>query len=61
MVSLENKMVVAQNCIEYEPKNYIRIINHSSISESCDDCANYIDGKCNRKLFDEIHEIVKTN
>lgn len=61
MVSLEDKILVAQNCREYEPKNYVKIINNSYISGSCDDCENYIDGVCNKKLFQEIESIVKIN
>lgn len=61
MVSLQNKVLVAQNCIEYESKSYIKIINMSSICEGCSDCVNYINGKCSKELFEEIEQIIKMN
>ncbi len=61
MVSLQDKMLVAENCIEYETKNYIRIINMSSICGSCNDCVNYINDVCTKKLFEEIKQIVMKN
>ncbi|NMM64113.1 hypothetical protein HBE96_15840 [Clostridium sp. P21] len=61
MVSLEDKMLVAQNCTEYETKDHIKILNMSYMSENCNYCINYKDGACSKNLFEKIDEVVKIN
>ncbi len=61
MISNELKMVVAQNCTEYESKYLISLLSMSNFSGSCDSCQNYMKGKCTRELFDDIMGIIKRN
>lgn len=61
MISNEVKMVVAQNCNEYESKYLISLISMSNFSGSCDSCISYMKGKCSKELFDEIMEIIRRN
>lgn len=53
------KMLVAENCIEYTPKDFTTSM--SFISQGCNSCINYIEGKCNRELFEEIKESISIN
>jgi len=59
MSSICEKMLVAENCMEYTPKNFT--VNMSFISQGCSSCVSYIDGKCNRELFDEIKASITMN
>lgn len=59
MSSIHEKMLVAENCIEYEPKSFT--INMSFISQGCSSCVSYIDGKCDRELFECIKENISMN
>ncbi|AKA71187.1 hypothetical protein [Clostridium scatologenes] len=61
MISLEDKMLVAQNCEEYEPKDYVNITNMSYMSQNCNYCINYNNGTCDKKLFDKIDKMIKVN
>ncbi|HBC96557.1 MAG TPA: hypothetical protein DC034_07150 [Clostridium sp.] len=61
MISIQNKMVVAENCKEYRPKNDVMGLEVSYISNSCNDCVNFVDEQCSKKLFDEIEKIVNMN
>ncbi|AYD39082.1 hypothetical protein D4Z93_00250 [Clostridium fermenticellae] len=59
MLSFQDKMLVAQNCSEYEGYNIFS--NISSISPNCDYCVNFKNGMCSKKLFNEIDGIIKLN
>jgi hypothetical protein len=59
MSSIREKMLVAENCIEYEPKSFT--INMSFISQGCSSCISYIDGKCDRELFEGIRKSINMN
>jgi D-arabinose 1-dehydrogenase-like Zn-dependent alcohol dehydrogenase len=61
MISLEDKMLVAENCIEYKPKKYIVSLSMSSICTNCDYCENYKNNICSKGLFEKIDEMVKIN
>ncbi|MCY6485921.1 hypothetical protein OW763_16555 [Clostridium aestuarii] len=61
MVSNEMKMVIAQNCQEYEAKYGISMLSMGTLSESCNNCKNFIKGKCTKGLFDEIMETIRRN
>lgn len=55
------KMIIAQNCFEYEPKYIISLLSMGVLSESCNNCQNYIKGNCNKGLIDEIMETINRN
>jgi hypothetical protein len=59
MASVQQKMLVAENCTEYEPKNFTTAI--SFISRGCNSCISYISGKCNKELFEVIEEKIRLN
>lgn len=61
MFSNVTNMRVAQNCMEYSAKSIISLLSVSVLSESCDNCQNYIKGKCTKGLFYEIMEIINRN
>lgn len=61
MISNSSKMIAAQNCLDYAPKYIISLLSVASLSESCNNCQNYIKGKCTKGLFDEIMETIKRN
>lgn len=61
MNSNNGKMVVAQNCLEYYPKYIISLLSMSALSESCNNCQNYIKGDCTKGLFNEIMETINRN
>ncbi|AYF53979.1 hypothetical protein G8S49_13135 [Clostridium botulinum C] len=61
MISSSMKMIVAQNCIEYNPKYTIALLSMVSSSESCANCKNFIKGKCSKGLFDEVMDIISKN
>lgn len=58
----ELKMVVAENCDEYNPVNHDFISQMGvTLSETCDNCKNFIDGRCIKNLFDPIKEAINRN
>lgn len=59
MSSIHQKMLVAENCIEYRPKNFT--ISMSFISQGCSSCISYINGECSKELFEEIKERISMN
>jgi len=56
---IREKMLVAENCMEYTPKDFT--INMSFISQGCSSCINYIDDKCDRELFEGIKDSISMN
>ncbi|CAB1262811.1 hypothetical protein ACFHWD_19455 [Clostridium sp. MT-14] len=61
MISIQDKMLVAENCKEYKSKNYIVGLQASYVSNSCSNCVNFINEQCSKKLFDEIDGILNMN
>jgi hypothetical protein len=61
MVSEELKMTVAQNCSGYRPRSVYLSMSMGTLSESCNNCANFINGKCAKGLFNEIEREITTN
>lgn len=61
MISLHENMLVAENCDEYSPKTYIVTSSMSSTAQNCSYCVNYENGKCTKKLFEEIEERIRIN
>lgn len=61
MVSMYQKIIVAENCDEYQSRNYVLNSQISYISHGCSDCINYVNNKCTRELFEEIEERIKKN
>ncbi|WMJ80030.1 hypothetical protein RBU49_14410 [Clostridium sp. MB40-C1] len=61
MISKEFKMVVAQNCLDYDAKYAITMFSMGTLSESCNNCKNFINGECSKGLFDEIIQIISRN
>ena len=59
MASVQQKMLVAENCAEYEPKNFTTAM--SFISQGCSSCISYMSGKCAKELFEEIEEKIRLN
>lgn len=61
MISIQEKMLVAENCEEYKSK--IPILNESvsAISQGCNTCVNYINDKCTKRLFEQIGERIRIN
>lgn len=55
-------MVVAENCDEYNPVNHDFISQMGvTLSETCDNCKNFINGRCIKNLFDPIKEAINRN
>ncbi|MFA6941335.1 MAG: hypothetical protein WCQ54_10200 [Clostridiaceae bacterium] len=61
MVSEELKMTVAQNCSGYRPRSVFLSMSMGTLSESCNNCANFIHGKCAKGLFTEIEREITHN
>ncbi|QGU93791.1 hypothetical protein GOM49_00375 [Clostridium bovifaecis] len=61
MISNSTKMVIAQNCLGYNPKYIISLLSMATLSESCNNCQNYVKGNCTKGLFDEMMETIKRN
>lgn len=61
MASEMEKMAVAQNCSGYEPRNAAVMSSMGSLSESCNNCSNYIRGKCVKNLFDYVSSTLRFN
>ncbi|WP_125154799.1 hypothetical protein [Clostridium rectalis] len=58
----ELKMIVAENCEGYEPMASVFISDiGSNITDSCENCYNFKDGKCIKNLFDPIKEKIYRN
>lgn len=61
MVSEELKSHIAENCPGYEPPFDIRMLSSSAVTVSCDNCANFENGKCQIDYFDRVNEILNRN
>ncbi|MFD3155302.1 hypothetical protein ACFIJ5_00075 [Haloimpatiens sp. FM7330] len=61
MVSNELKMRVAQNCSGYRSRNVSFMSSMTELAESCNNCANFVRGKCVKNLFDEVREQIREN
>ncbi|KGM94004.1 hypothetical protein Z968_12250 [Clostridium novyi A str. 4552] len=61
MISNSMKMIVAQNCVAYDPKYTIASLSMLSTSESCSNCKNFIGGRCTKDLFDEVIDAIGRN
>ena len=59
--SHETKAIVAQNCYGYTSRNPWGLTNLGSISESCDSCSNFINGKCKKDLFEGLVSTITVN
>lgn len=61
MVTEELKMTIAQNCSGYRPRNTYVSMSMGFIEESCNNCANFIRGKCTKGLLSEIQREITNN
>jgi hypothetical protein len=61
MISAELKSVIGQNCPGYDARYGITIMNSGVFSESCNNCSNYVRGKCIKDLLDEMRNKVCRN
>lgn len=61
MIASEAKMIVAQNCFEYSPKFAISMFSMGTLSESCNNCEHFKNGKCLKGLFNEVFQIINRN
>jgi hypothetical protein len=59
MSSIREKMLVAENCIEYTPKNFT--VDMSFISQGCSSCISYINDQCDKQLFEQINQKISIN
>lgn len=61
MASDELKMVVAENCSEYDSRDTGLNSSVSDLSKSCNNCKHLINDKCVKGVFDEIKRNIKQN
>jgi hypothetical protein len=61
MISNSTKMIIAQNCLGYEPRYIISLLSMTSLSESCNNCQSYIRGNCAKGLLNDMMETIKRN
>lgn len=61
MISIQEKMLVAENCEEYKSKFYTLNAGMSAISQGCNTCVNYINDKCTKELFEQIEKKIRIN
>lgn len=61
IISREIKCIIAQSCPKYIVKDNMSIMNLSNISQSCNNCVNFVYGKCKKGLFNEIKKTVELN
>ncbi|GIM29330.1 hypothetical protein CPJCM30710_19960 [Clostridium polyendosporum] len=57
----ELKSIIGQNCIGYNPRSATSIMSMGSLAQSCNNCSNFIKGKCAKDLFDAMKIMIKTN
>ncbi|MDP4089215.1 MAG: hypothetical protein Q8930_08115 [Bacillota bacterium] len=61
MNSADLMSMVAQNCESYEPPMDIRRLSNSAVSVNCENCSNYVDGKCRKNFLDSAAEMFGRN
>lgn len=61
MVSSETKMRVAQNCPGYDAVYEMVMMSMGSLAQSCDNCSNFVRGRCVKELFDGIRDRIRVN
>ncbi|WP_333861825.1 hypothetical protein [Clostridium sp.] len=61
MFSLQNKMIIAENCKEYKSKTYTADLQTSYISNDCSNCINFSNNICKKNLFNKIGKMINNN
>lgn len=61
MVSNEIKMRVAPNCSCYNNRNCFSMMSMRESRESCNSCKNFVGGKCDKDLIDEVYSRIRLN
>ncbi|EDK35796.1 Hypothetical protein CKL_3818 [Clostridium kluyveri DSM 555] len=61
MFSLQNKMIIAENCKEYRAKSYMSDLQTSYISNDCSNCINFSNNTCTKNLFNKIGKMISIN
>lgn len=58
----ELKSIIGENCPGYEPESKLSFISMGGpLSPSCDNCVNFVKGKCFKGLYDPIKDMIKIN
>jgi hypothetical protein len=60
MLSNQMKSIIAESCPGYEGK-YILSMAMGNLAQSCNDCANFVRGKCTKDLLHSIKEKIERN
>lgn len=55
------KKIIAENCFGYEPYSILNLYSMADLSPSCENCLNFVEGKCEKGLFDGIRERITMN
>lgn len=62
MYKNELKSVIGENCHGYEPRYGLSMMSMGGpLSPSCDNCANFIRGKCDKDLYDPMKNLIENN
>lgn len=61
MISKETMFMVGQNCDEYRSKSALNMMSMTNLSESCDNCLNYVRGHCIKDMITAIEGKIKIN
>lgn len=59
MVSNEIKSRIAQNCSFYNERSYYPDKILIQLEESCNNCSNFVRGRCVKDVFDSIYENIR--
>ncbi|MBU3210681.1 hypothetical protein [Clostridium algidicarnis] len=58
----ELKSVIGENCPGYEPRYGLSLMSMGGhLSPSCDNCSNFVRGKCFKGLYDPIKNMINNN
>jgi hypothetical protein len=55
------KKIIAESCFSYEPYSILNLYSMADLSPSCDNCKNFVDSQCTKKLFDGIRNRITMN
>jgi hypothetical protein len=53
--------IIGSNCKEYTTKDDILMMSMRLSSVSCDNCAHYVKGSCNKDSFEKLKEMTQNN
>jgi hypothetical protein len=61
MISNQMRSIIAESCPGFEEKYIVSMLSMGNLAQSCNDCANFANGRCTKDLFNSLKEKIERN